>query len=133
MTEWEAIQLLRANTDGTPQMTHNESGLPANNEPENRPEVIREKTDSEENNSEGPDVLPAPLNALFASLWVLLFGGRWLLVPLLQAAGVVSMEQVAAWDEGLLYKTYLILLFLTCIVLALRAARAAQKPKLASP
>lgn len=111
---------------------------PEDHEPEKGLGDVREKIDTIESNSEEAgrderDVLAAPLNALFALMWVLLFSGRWLFVPLLQAAGVLSVEQVAAWDEGLLYKTYLTLLFLTCIVLALRAARTAQKPKSSSP
>ena len=103
-------------------MTDSEPGLPA----DNKEEAAREtdtKVDSQEHNRQEPDALPRPLDVVFASLWVLLFGGRWLFVPLLQAAGALSVEQVAAWDAGLLYKTYLILLFLTCIALALRATR----------
>lgn len=75
-----------------------------------------------------PDVLPAPVNTLLAALWVALFGGRWLAVPLVQAAGLLSPEQTADWDEGILTKVYLILLSITCVVLALRAVRHLQKP-----
>lgn len=73
-----------------------------------------------------PDVLPAPVNTLLAALWVVLFGGRWLVVPLVQAAGLLSPEQTADWDEGILTKVYLILLSITCVVLALRAVRHLQ-------
>lgn len=75
---------------------------------------------------DAPDVLPAPLNTLLATLWVGLFGGRWLLVPMLQMVGLLSPEQTADWDEGFLAKLYLILLSITCVVLALRAVRRFQ-------
>ena len=76
-----------------------------------------------------PDVLPEPLNALMAILWMLLFGGRWLIVPLLQANRLLTPDQVAAWDDGPLHKLYFILLSITCVVLALRAVRAMQQPR----
>lgn len=77
-----------------------------------------------------PDVLPESLNSLMALLWMSLFGGRWLLMPLFQAARLINPDQVAALDDGLLKKTYLILLSITCVVLALRAVRTAQRPRL---
>lgn len=77
---------------------------------------------------EQPDVLPAWANTVMASGWILLFGGRWLLVPLVQAAGLVSPDQVAEWDANLLTKVYLILLSITCIVLALRVVRRVLPP-----
>ena len=75
------------------------------------------------------DVLPESLNILVASAWVALFGGRWLLIPFVQMTGLLSPERVAAWDDGPLQKTYLILLSITCVVLALRAVRRAQSPR----
>ncbi len=77
---------------------------------------------------DAPDVLPAPVNTVLAAMWVVLFGGRWLAVPLVQAAGLLSPEQTAEWDEGILTKVYLILLSITCVVLALRAIRHLQNP-----
>ena len=73
-----------------------------------------------------PDVLPPAGNALMALLWILLFGGRWIGVPLLQAAGLVNAEQIALLDELVLGRVYLLLLAVTLIVLALRAVRRAS-------
>jgi hypothetical protein len=73
-----------------------------------------------------PDVLPPVANQAMAALWLLLFGGRGLLVPALMAAGVVSAPQVARWDGGLLLQLYLLLLVVTLLVVALRAVRRAQ-------
>ena len=75
------------------------------------------------------NVLPEPLNIFMACAWVVLFGGRWLLIPFVQMTGLLSPERVAAWDDGPLQKTYLILLSITCVVLALRAVRRAQSPR----
>ena len=80
-----------------------------------------------------PDVLPGSLNSLMAILWMSLFGGRWLIVPLLQVTRLLTPDQVAALDDGLLKKTYLILLSITCLVLALRAVRTAQRPQQSDP
>ena len=73
-----------------------------------------------------PDVLPSWANQTLILLWLLLFGGRWLLPPILQMAGVLSAQQLAALDEFILLKLYLVLLAVTCIVVALRAVRDAQ-------
>ena len=88
--------------------------------------IIETKPEIAGDNDTTPDVLPAPVNTLLATLWVCLFGGRWLLVPMVQAAGLLSPEQTADWDEGILAKVYLILLSITCVVLALRAVRHLQ-------
>jgi len=70
-----------------------------------------------------PDVIPMGSRVVLATLWILLFGGRWLLVPLLQWAGVLSRDLVIMLDDGPLQKFYLILLSITLVVLALRAVR----------
>ncbi|HZT43537.1 MAG TPA: hypothetical protein VFA07_15340 [Chthonomonadaceae bacterium] len=72
------------------------------------------------------DVLPPPVNRILALLWILLFGGRWIIVTWLLAAGVLKREQVAAWDDGILLRCYLILLVITLVVAALRAVRATR-------
>ncbi len=72
------------------------------------------------------DVLPAWANQILILLWLLLFGGRWLLPPALQMAGLLSPRQLAALDETVLLKLYLLLLAATCVVVALRAVRVAQ-------
>ena len=72
------------------------------------------------------DVLPPPVNRILALLWILLLGGRWIVVTWLLAAGVLTREQVAGWDEGVLLRCYLILLAITLVVVALRSVRAAR-------
>ena len=61
-----------------------------------------------------------------ATLWILMFGGRWLGVPLLQMSGLLTPETVAFLDDGPLQKIYLIMLSMTLLVLALRTVRKAQ-------
>ena len=75
-----------------------------------------------------PDVLPPLIRDLLILAWLLLFGGRWLLFPVLQALGALKPEQVATWDEAILLKLYLVLLAATILVVVLRAVRAAQRP-----
>ena len=72
------------------------------------------------------DVLPPPVNRILALLWILLLGGRWIVVTWLLAAGALKRDQVAGWDEGVLLRCYLILLAVTLVVVALRAVRAAR-------
>lgn len=80
-----------------------------------------------------PDVLPPVANQIMAALWLLLFGGRGLVVPALMAAGIVSAPQVARWDGGLLLQVYLLLLVVTLLVVALRAVRRAQAAPASGP
>jgi hypothetical protein len=68
------------------------------------------------------------LTTLVAVLWLALFGGRWLVVPLLLYAGLVSGPDVARWDGGILVQVYLLLLVVTILIAALRAVRGAQVP-----
>ena len=75
---------------------------------------------------EAPDVLPPLANLILALLWIVLLGGRWIAVPLLSAAGILTQEQVAAWDSGLLLRCYLLLFAITMVVVILRAVRGAQ-------
>jgi heme/copper-type cytochrome/quinol oxidase subunit 2 len=72
------------------------------------------------------DVLPDWANQTLILLWLLLFGGRWLLTPVFQMAGMLSAPQLAALDENVLLKLYLVLLVVTCVVVALRAVRRSQ-------
>jgi hypothetical protein len=76
--------------------------------------------------NETPDVLPAWANQTLILLWLLLFGGRWLFAPALQLAGLLSGPQLAALDENVLLKLYLVLLAITCVAAALRAVRTSQ-------
>jgi hypothetical protein len=76
--------------------------------------------------NETPDVWPAWANQILILLWLLLFGGRWLFAPVLQLSGTLDAAQLAALDEGVLLKLYLILLAITFVVIALRAVRVSQ-------
>lgn len=49
-------------------------------------------------------------------LWLLLFGGRWLLAPLLQANGLLSLQTLNALDQGPLLRLYLLLFVASCAV-----------------
>ncbi|HZO87885.1 MAG TPA: hypothetical protein VFB38_06055 [Chthonomonadaceae bacterium] len=87
-----------------------------------------------------PDVLPPLASQILALLWILLFAGRWVLLPALISAGVLSASQVAQWnhsvDDGLLVQVYLALLVVTVLVLTLRVVRrfqAARPHTLVSP
>ncbi len=82
-----------------------------------------------EKKQEAQDVLPPRLNLVLALLWLLLFGGRWLLVPLLLYAGLVSAPDVARWDGGVLLQLYLVLLVITVLIMALRAVRGVQSAR----
>src|SRR5690348_11953670 len=73
-----------------------------------------------------PDTQPQKGDMILAALWLLLFGGRWLLMPVLQVAGMVTPQQVTALDNGLLLELYLVLLAITCVMVALRAVRRTQ-------
>lgn len=81
-----------------------------------------------DSDKEPTDVLPPVVNALMALVWLLLFGGRWLIVLPLQALGAMTPEQVTALDDGPLTKIYVLALAVTLLVLALRAVRRAQTP-----
>ena len=71
------------------------------------------------------DVLSPDAAALLAAAWVALFGGRWALPPLLEAAHLVTPEQVSGLDRLVLDKVYLVLLCITIVVAALRVVRSA--------
>lgn len=73
---------------------------------------------------ETSDVLPDPVNRLLASAWILLFGGRWILVNFLLAFGVLNVSQVAVLDDPILLRCYLALFCVTLLVVILRALRA---------
>lgn len=75
------------------------------------------------------DVLPPIANHGMALLWLLLFGGRGLIIPFLQIVGLVQPQQVTEWDDGLFLRLYLVLFSITVLVVALRAAR---RPRAAS-
>src|SRR5579872_3315863 len=88
------------------------------------PDRVNIMSQSDHNNVS--DVLPPPGGEIMALMWLLLFGGRWLLFPVLQASGVLTPQAVTFWDEAILLKLYLVLLVITCVVLALRAVRNSQ-------
>lgn len=72
------------------------------------------------------DVLPPTGNQVLAALWIVLFAGRWIAVPFLQAAGLVDPAQLTVWDEGPLLRCYTVLFVITMVVVALRAVRRSQ-------
>lgn len=74
-------------------------------------------TSSESIPAESPALLPPIARQLLVLAWLLLFGGRWLIVPLLQANGLLAPQTLAALDDGLLIKLYLVL-FVICCTLA---------------
>jgi hypothetical protein len=76
--------------------------------------------------NDAPDVLPVWANQALILLWLLLLGGRWVVAPLLQLAGLLAPQQLGALDEAVLLKLYLALLVVTCAVAALRAVRGTQ-------
>lgn len=73
-----------------------------------------------------PDVLPAWANSLLAACWILLFGGRWIVVNLLIGAGLLTFQTPARLDRMALLPLYLVLFILTFVVVALRAVRGAR-------
>ena len=79
------------------------------------------------------DVLSPDVAVLLATAWVVLFGGRWALPPLLEAAHLIAPEQVTALDRLVLDKVYLVLLCITIVVAALRAVRSAGSKSARSP
>ena len=72
------------------------------------------------------EVLPPAVNTLLGVSWILLFAGRWILVQLLLAAGVLSPNAVADLDDRVLVRCYLALLAITIVVVVLRIMRAAR-------
>jgi hypothetical protein len=72
---------------------------------------------------EGKDVLSPGLNRLLGLAWVVLFGGRWICVPFLLAAGVLNTSAVADLDDRFLLYCYTLLLTASILVLVLRAMR----------
>ncbi|CCW34617.1 hypothetical protein CWRG_00355 [Chthonomonas calidirosea] len=67
---------------------------------------------------EEPSALLPPIGRqLLILAWLLLFGGRWLIAPLLQINGLLTPQALAALDEGPLMKLYLVL-FVICVTLA---------------
>jgi hypothetical protein len=73
--------------------------------------------------SRSSDVLPAWANQILGLLWVLLFGGRWIVVPMLWWNGFMTPEQIAVLDENVLLRVYLVLFTVTILVVALRLVR----------
>lgn len=79
-----------------------------------------------ETDDDTPDVTPPVVRELLILGWLLLFGGRWLLFPVLQLLGVLAPDQVAVLDETILLRCYLVLLAFTILIAVLRVVRAAQ-------
>ena len=69
------------------------------------------------------DVVPPTVRQIIAWLWIALFGGRWIVISLLQWNGILTPEQTAALDENVLSRLYVVLLALTLLILALRLLR----------
>ncbi len=59
--------------------------------------------------------------------WVVLPAGRWLIMPIFQAAGVVSPQMLAALDTGIFLKIYLLLSAAILVACALRFTHEVQK------
>ncbi len=53
-------------------------------------------------------------------LWIMLFGGHWVGLTLLNWFGFVTLAQIAVWNDLLFVRLYLILLVLTLLTLVLR-------------
>ena len=85
-------------------------------------------SNEDEETDDSPDVAPPVVIQTLTILWIVLFGGRWIGVSLLQWNGIISPEQVAAFDGGLLTRLYLILLAFTILIVALRFARRFSAP-----
>ena len=92
--------------------------------------MANEETDETD---DSPDVAPPIVIQTLTLLWIVLFGGRWIAVSLLQWNGFLSPEQVAAFDSGVLSRLYLILLALTILIVALRVTRRYSAPSSGSP
>jgi hypothetical protein len=71
---------------------------------------------------EPSDALPEWAITLLMALWLLLFGGRWVVVNLLILAGLLTMPQLTELDRFLTL-AYLALFVLTVVTLALRGMR----------
>ncbi len=65
-------------------------------------------------------------NAGIALCWILLFAGRWIGFPLLQALGILNGAQVSALDHGPLLICYLILLIAIIAVAGMQAVHARE-------
>lgn len=70
------------------------------------------------------DVAPDWALAALALAWVLLVGGRWLLAPAFQAAGLLGPQLLSSLDNGILLQLYLLLLAATVVLAVLRGVRA---------
>jgi hypothetical protein len=70
-----------------------------------------------------PDVLPPWANRLMILLWLLLFGGRWLILTPMEWTGAISPDTMSFLDDVLLLRVYLLLFVVTCVVIGLRFAR----------
>lgn len=73
------------------------------------------------------EVLPPVAEKLFGLAWILLFAGRWIAVPFLLAARLVTPTFVADLDDRVLMRLYLVLLAATVLVAVLRAMRGAKQ------
>ena len=85
-------------------------------------------SNADEETDDSPDVAPPIMIQTLSLSWIALFGGRWIVVSLLQWNGILTPEQVAAFDGGILSRVYLILLALTILIVALRMARRYSAP-----
>lgn len=81
----------------------------------------------EENDAKIP-VFAAPGSEALALLWIVLIGGRWLVMPLFQAAGLIAPQQLRALDSILL-EIYLILLAFTILKWSLNTVRRLESAK----
>ena len=92
---------------------------------------------NDEETDDAPDVAPPVVIQILTLSWIVLFGGRWIVVSLLQWNGLIAPDAVAAFDSGpfaplyfsgLLVPIYLVLLACTILIVALRFARRFSAP-----
>jgi hypothetical protein len=71
----------------------------------------------------GADVLPPAVNQLLGAAWIVLFSARWICIPFMLAARLVSASFVADLDDRVLLRVYLIMAAITILVVVLRLMR----------
>ncbi len=81
----------------------------------------------EVNDAKNP-VFAAPGSEALALLWIVLLGGRWLVIPLFQAAGLIAPQQLRSLDSTLL-EIYLILLVITILKWSLNTVHYIESAK----
>ena len=89
--------------------------------------MIGRKPVSEETPDQVQDVAADWSIRVLMILWLLLLGGRWTATPFIMFGDPSLADIVSGWDRGPLLRCYLVLLFLTLMIPALRFARSLEK------